>query len=237
MKNRFVRVTVVTIVISFFYFTFFTEKAEDVSNNKNNLTPKVENIFVEPDTIFNEKGYLVIAKPNSVKIISTADTINYKEFQKIATYKNEIVLIEEIDSGYIEVYKKKNFKELFEEHKVSLYIGELADPDFTSNSDAKTFVTRITDGCKEGVNFAGHYTLIYWGCGSSCQYGVIVDRKTGKIYDGYQTSLGSSFKADSKLILKNSGLMDDNSNYFLINHSYAKLGLEVWEKNKFTLID
>lgn len=237
MKNRFVRVTVVTIIICFFYFTFFTEKAVDVSNNKDNRTPKVENTFVAPDTIFNEKGYIVIAKPNSVKIISLEDTINYKKFQRIATYKNEAVLIEKIDSGYIEVYKKENFKKLFDEHKVSLYTGKLADPDFTSNPDAKMFVTRITEGCKEGVNFAGHYTLIYWGCGSSCQYGVIVDRKTGKIYDGYQTSLGSSFKVDSKLILKNSGLMDDDSNYFLINHSYAKLGVEVWEENKFISID
>ena len=236
MKNRFVRVSVVTIVVSFFYFMFFTNKALDVQNTPVN-SEKNDTIFVDPDTIFKENGYVVIAKPNVVKIIKAKDSLAYKRFQQIAHYKDELVLLEKIDSGYNEVYKKINFEQSFAENEVPIYTGKLANPDFTSNPEAKMFITRITEGCKEGVNFAGHYTLIYWGCGTSCQYGVVVNRKTGEIFDGYQTSLGSSFKANSKLILKNSGLMYDGSDYFLINHNSATLEVEVWDKNKFVSIN
>lgn len=236
MKNRFVRVTVVTIIICFFYFMFFTEKAVDVPNTSVNKENNVDT-FVEPDTLFNENGYVVIAKPNVVKIIKSKDSLEYKTYQRIAHYKDEIVLLEKNDAGFNEVYKKLNFDKIFTEYEVPIYTGKLAEPDFKSNPDAEIFISRITEGCKEGVNFAGHYTLIYWGCGTSCQYGVIVDRKTGKIYDGYQTSLGSSFKANSKLILKNSGLQDEGSDYFLINHNFASLGVEIWDRNKFVSVN
>ena len=54
MKNRFVRVFVITIVVSIIYIQFFTEKATDISKNKENLTE------VSIDTLLNEKGYLVL---------------------------------------------------------------------------------------------------------------------------------------------------------------------------------
>jgi len=33
-----------------------------------------------------------------------------------------------------------------------------------------------------GPNFAGHYTIITWGCGSPCLMAAIVDLKTGRVY-------------------------------------------------------
>ena len=35
------------------------------------------------------------------------------------------------------------------------------------------------------VEFAGHYTIPRWGCRTECNVFVIVDPKTGKIYDGF----------------------------------------------------
>lgn len=37
-------------------------------------------------------------------------------------------------------------------------------------------------GAKEGPNFAGHYTIVGWGCGSSCLEFAIVDASTGRVY-------------------------------------------------------
>jgi len=51
--------------------------------------------------------------------------------------------------------------------------------------------------------FAGHYTLAYWGCGSPCQVSVLIDRRTGKIYDGPTASLGNKFQKNSRMLIVN----------------------------------
>jgi hypothetical protein len=43
-------------------------------------------------------------------------------------------------------------------------------------------------GAKSDVQFAGHYTIPQWGCGSACGVFVIVDSITGTIYDGFSIS-------------------------------------------------
>jgi len=42
-----------------------------------------------------------------------------------------------------------------------------------------------------GPNFAGHYFVIRWGCGSECLMMAIVDARTGKVYDPPFTGAGS----------------------------------------------
>ena len=39
MKNRFIRVTIVTCIVYIFYVFFFTENVEDVSSNNENFIP------------------------------------------------------------------------------------------------------------------------------------------------------------------------------------------------------
>lgn len=50
------------------------------------------------------------------------------------------------------------------------------------SSRAKLFRTAIRNGASNGPNFAGHYTLVMWGCGSSCRQFAIVDAQTGTVY-------------------------------------------------------
>ncbi len=47
----------------------------------------------------------------------------------------------------------------------------------------RTFRTQITEEAKLGVNFAGHYRLAEWGCGSSCVSIAIINLQTGAVYD------------------------------------------------------
>lgn len=47
----------------------------------------------------------------------------------------------------------------------------------------RLFRTMIRRGAAEGPNFAGHFTIATWGCGSSCFSLVIVDAKTGQVYN------------------------------------------------------
>jgi len=64
-----------------------------------------------------------------------------------------------------------------------VYKGSKAPLNFTGNADAKAFRTRIKEGYKTGqVDFAGYYVTIYWGCGTGCSMGAMVDVRDGKIY-------------------------------------------------------
>ena len=63
------------------------------------------------------------------------------------------------------------------------------------NAYAKLYKTSLTWDMKEnGVNFAGHYSLVRIGCGSDCRTVGIVDVKTGKVYhDKWLKSFSSFF--------------------------------------------
>lgn len=70
----------------------------------------------------------------------------------------------------------------FEDYPVSkIYTGKPAAPVITKESRA--FRTMISRGARSDVQFAGHYTLPGWGCGTGCSGFVIVDSFSGKIYE------------------------------------------------------
>jgi hypothetical protein len=46
----------------------------------------------------------------------------------------------------------------------------------------RMFQTRLKDAAHEPPNFAGHYTIAIWGCGSECMSGAVVDLKSGKVF-------------------------------------------------------
>lgn len=62
------------------------------------------------------------------------------------------------------------------------FSGSPAPADITSHREAGKYRTVLRDGAKSGPNFAGHYTLVTWGCGSECQEFAIIDAKNGRVY-------------------------------------------------------
>ena len=46
----------------------------------------------------------------------------------------------------------------------------------------RMFRTKLTDASKEPPDFAGHFRVALWGCGSQCVAGGIVDLETGVVY-------------------------------------------------------
>lgn len=62
-----------------------------------------------------------------------------------------------------------------------IYQGEIAEVDFDTYPDARTFQTRIREGVSEGANFAGNYAIASWGCGTNCQGHAIVNVENGSI--------------------------------------------------------
>ena len=81
-----------------------------------------------------------------------------------------------------------------------------------SHKYANNYRTNLRNAAKEGVNFAGHYILTTWGCGTNCSQTAIIDARNGQVF--FPEELGGSifgfcelpddtepivYKADSRL--------------------------------------
>jgi hypothetical protein len=92
----------------------------------------------------------------------------------------------------------------FNRYKVSVYEGRRAKVIIKGNPLAENYRTTIREGYKAtGLNFAGHYCLVYWGCGSDCQHAAIVDLKTGIVYDGPTAANLFDYERWSRLVVVN----------------------------------
>lgn len=107
----------------------------------------------------------------------------------------------------------------------SVYKGAKAPIDFNSNKTAKEYRTILTKWYSDAeVTFAGHYTLIHWGCGTPCQAGAIVDMQNGKVYDIPFASLYYDFHPNSNLLIVNP---PDESGFY-VDCAYCHPEIWVW---------
>ncbi|HMK38150.1 MAG TPA: hypothetical protein VK569_02340 [Bacteroidota bacterium] len=99
--------------------------------------------------------------------------------------------------------------------------GKPAPVDLSSDPQAGRYRTRLREGAKSGPNFAGHYTIVIWGCGSSCQQFAIVDASTGGVYfskevpyvsfgDRTEEPFGLQFKRNSNLLAVYGHIREDD---------------------------
>lgn len=71
----------------------------------------------------------------------------------------------------------------FDDYRVNeKFIGQPAEPRLAT-SRQRSFRSKIREAAQSGANFAGHYRLATWGCGSSCVSGALIDLKTGTVYE------------------------------------------------------
>ena len=106
-------------------------------------------------------------------------------------------------------------------------------------AEDRRFRTMIRTGAATGPNFAGHFTVVEWGCGAGCVAAVVVDAATGEIhrapfkelgwalrkYEGKYKSNDDKFqemeyKVDSRLLVAR-GCLDESE----------KCGSYFWEWN------
>jgi hypothetical protein len=60
--------------------------------------------------------------------------------------------------------------------------GRPAPIDFASHPLASRFRTRLREAAERGPNFAGHYTIASWGCGSGCVQYALADARDGRVF-------------------------------------------------------
>ncbi len=225
----------------FFYTLCLLCFACKTSTNKNitkadEIVP-TDTVQQNNDTLVNSEHYLILGpKGTELKVVKEAEQKNFPELDISIEYKGDVIMSKNIDYYDLEIYRKYKPQTTFDDYKVEVYNGKLANPDFSTDPDSKLFITRIKEECKKGVNFAGHYTFVIWGCGSPCQSGVVVDRKTGKIFPGYDATMGTDFRKDSKLIIKNFGAIDTTTNLIEVC-SFCEVSHEVWSNNEFKILE
>jgi len=64
---------------------------------------------------------------------------------------------------------------------------------FKRSPGASTYRTRLTEALREGVNFAGHYIVTGWGCGTGCSNAAVIEARTGVV-----TFPGEFYNIDSR---------------------------------------
>lgn len=83
----------------------------------------------------------------------------------------------------------------FKDYPAEAFTGSPAAPVITK--DVEDFRAQFVEAAKEPPNFAGHYRIMKFGCGSSCILFAIVNLKTGKIYVGdFSIAYGSNLKQE-----------------------------------------
>ena len=71
----------------------------------------------------------------------------------------------------------------FEDYAVASHFnGRPATVDLGSHREANLWRTRLREGAEDGPNFAGHFTIVTWGCGTDCIAIAIVDARNGHVY-------------------------------------------------------
>jgi hypothetical protein len=80
-----------------------------------------------------------------------------------------------------------------------------------ASAEARKFASQIREKAAAGPNFAGHYTIATWGCGSTCVGFAIVDARTGAVHFHpeiarvmqvpYQAEHVLQYRVDSRLLV------------------------------------
>lgn len=82
------------------------------------------------------------------------------------------------------------------------FTGNHSPIDFDSHPDAYTYRDALNYGIQFGPNFAQHYTIVTWGCGTTCEAFAIVDAYTGAVYfPQFVSSVGLDYRLDSNLLI------------------------------------
>ncbi|HVG28469.1 MAG TPA: hypothetical protein VM864_01985 [Pyrinomonadaceae bacterium] len=111
----------------------------------------------------------------------------------------------------------------FEDYLVKeIYRGRIAPVQLKTGRD-RMYRTRLREDSRGGPNFAGRYTIVFWGCGTGCAQVTAVDAKTGKVHwlpldwvdipDESDAAQNRNFRLSSKLLVLTRSRYDLRASY------------------------
>lgn len=69
----------------------------------------------------------------------------------------------------------------FGDYAAPVYKGRAAALKLTT-PQTRSYRTRLREGARRAVNFAGHYKLHTWSCGTGCLQTAFIDAKSGEVF-------------------------------------------------------
>jgi hypothetical protein len=120
----------------------------------------------------------------------------------------------------------------------NVFKGKPAVVNLSSHPQARRYRTVLRQQAAEGPDFAGHYKIVIWGCGTSCAAFAIVDSQSGQVYfppelpfvtytDWHGDDFGLRFRIDSRLLVLHGTPQEESR----VGTFYY-----VWQTNTLTLI-
>jgi len=126
----------------------------------------------------------------------------------------------------------------FEDYPVrEIYKGRPA-PVRLDSRRARMFRSRLREEAPRGPNFAGHYTVVVWGCGTGCAQMAVVDARTGRVHfppleyhdipdTEDERGRARTFRLDSKLLVLTQNYYDGagryTAHYYLFDNDRFRL--------------
>ena len=114
---------------------------------------------------------------------------------------------------------------------VATDLTENATPKLVRGTKFWNFRTRIRGAAKKTPNFAGHFILEQWGCGTECQMGVLIDARTGDLSWLPISGWGVMHRTDSNLLIVNP--VPPNMGYV---PSWLVIEYWVWTGSEFKMV-
>jgi hypothetical protein len=118
----------------------------------------------------------------------------------------------------------------------AIYRGKPAAPKLKSHTGARRFHTVLNLGARRGPNFAGHYTVVTWGCGTNCEMIGVIDARNGQVYmPDFSLQVGAGYQLNSKLLVVDPPMLwrskfgVDGADY----PKYARSKYYLWTGRKF----
>ena len=95
---------------------------------------------------------------------------------------------------------------------------------------------------KPGPNFAGHYSVIIWGCGSQCVMMAVADLKTGVVYDPPLSGVGTELYVPLDNLSEMKTEYQPDSSLMILRDACRNFRGEcgtyyfIWRDNTFSLV-
>jgi len=129
----------------------------------------------------------------------------------------------------------------FEQYRVAeQFVGKPAPVDLKSAPGASRFRTGLRYGAKKGPNFAGHYTIVEWGCGTGCDNIAVIDAANGRVV--FPEELNPLFFPGLPVGKIPEGMVYKKESSLFIVHGVPSTKKKVgsyyflWKKGRFVLI-
>jgi hypothetical protein len=134
----------------------------------------------------------------------------------------------------------------FEDYPTSETWNGMPAPVKLTTASERLFRTRLTEASRKSPNFADHYRFTFWGCGSNCDAGAVVDLQTGIVHppplgahgSGWERWIispaffegsGVDFRPNSRLVIVRCGIKNSERPEANVPYVYYF----VWEGDRF----